>query len=164
MKTVRELLTMQYGKDDKMIEHCAKSHCYLQINGLTVSVCEAKPSITKTIWYDDEGTDPGSDYKSFLFANRYHEPRLWENDHMGGRLAFCVQYWQDKTGGELVNLQYVGGDCRTPAAFVRFVTDSELRQINEVVKTAAADYRKRLEAYYKKYADKVRSRGYWANR
>ena len=160
-RTARELLTVQYGKDTKMIDFCEKNSLYLQLDGVTVEVCKAKPSITKTIWYDDEGTTPDSGYESFINANKFNMPHLFEMEgKWGTRLSLCVNYYNDKTQGELVGLQYVDEN----KAGTRFVTEDELTKINQIVQTAIDDYKKRLTSYYTKYASKVRACGYWANR
>ena len=48
--------------------------------------------------------------------------------------------------------------------FVRFLTDEEIEQYNNIVDELNKEYDKRLENYYKKYNKKIYAIGYWANR
>lgn len=149
--------------DQKMVDHCLKSGKYIKVDDMFVQVCDLKPSINTTIWYDDEGKDPGSGKKTFMHYNeRMNMPKEYEPRFRYQDLHFIVQYWDDKTGGRLAGLAYKEENSTLP--LIRKVTPEELEQINAAVSEVRADYAKRLETYYAKYSHKIHSSGYWANR
>lgn len=168
LQELTNLLAMTWKKrngetDQKMVEHCLKSGKYVKIDDMFVNVCDLKPSIDSTIWYDDEGKDPGSGKKTFMsLNNRMHMPDLYEMKFRYQDLYFIVHYWDDKTAGKLVSLAYKEESSTLP--LIRKVTPEELKKINAAVSEVRADYAKRLENYFNRYSDKIHSCGYWANR
>lgn len=165
-KLLEKLLALNWNNSQKMIDHCKKSTAYVQIEDMIVGVCDSKPPITKTIWYDDERDDPGSGFDQFCLANKYNMPDELElnRTRSGHRSNLCliVGYLNDKTSGKLCGLAYKDDDELSDC--IRKVTAEELMMINSVVREAKQKYQKRLENYYKKYRSNIYSQGFWANR
>lgn len=158
------LMLATWHNSVKMADHCTKSSCYIKIDDLFVDVCSMKPSITKTIWYDDTHEGPDANFQNFRNLNeRDSMPHLWELERRGDEhLCFGVQYNSDKSGGRIVSPRYVEEGSRDE--FIRRVTAEELDQINAAIKIVQDDYSKRLVAYFKRYGQHVTSQGYWADR
>jgi len=173
-KELETLLGLTWRKrsgeiDQNMVDHCLASSKYIKLGELFVDVCSRKPSITKTIWYDDTREGPDANWENFLALNiRNNMPTLYELEarYCGqiSPLYIRVQYSGDKTGGKLCSLEYIPEyDSRSTDA--RKVTQDELNEINAAVQDVRDDYRKRLEAYFKRYGkDHVTSQGYWVDR
>jgi hypothetical protein len=51
-----------------------------------------------------------------------------------------------------------------PDDVIRALTMAEMGQINAAILDVQADYKNRLEKYYKKHSDGIYAIGYWANR
>jgi hypothetical protein len=161
---LRELLSQEWKRkdgspDNRMVDYCIKSSKYIVIGNTFIDVCNSKPTIKKTIWYDDTQTDPGSSYESFIFANRYNMPRELELTKYCESLRLSPKYG-NRQNIELCGLTYNDNDSDRQ----REVTPEELKIINAAINEVKADYTKRLEAYYKKYSNKIYSMGYWADR
>ena len=167
LKDLTNLLSLTWNGDDGMIKHCLRSSKYIQIDNMFVEVCNAKPSITKTLWYDDETTGPEANFENFKRLNeRNNMPKLHnlKCSYDGYKdLYFSVHYYNDKTGGRLASLTYEETPSKSDY-LIRKVTEDELTQINEAIEEVRTAYTKRLETYYKKYSKNVRSEGYWVNR
>ena len=149
--------------DPKMIEHCLTNIKYVKIDDMFVGVCASKPSITKTIWYDDEREDPGAGWITFKNLNyRHNMPNMFESRRRSEELYFHSAYWNDKTNGKLVGVTYDEEPFRV--SVIRKVTLEELAIINEAITEVQIDYAKRLVNYFKRYSNHVRSEGYWVNR
>ena len=151
--------------DAKMVRHCLESGKYIKIDDRFVCVCELKPSITKTIWYDDETEGPEANYQNFLHENERNYPGHWELMHRyEDPLYIRVRFWNDKTDGRIATLEYIPKHHNENAELIRPVTPEDLEKINAAVEEVRQHYKKRLETYWKKYSNQVSSRGYWVNR
>jgi hypothetical protein len=169
LKELESLLLLAYPLPDKMgmVAFCMKKDKYVHIGNMYIDVCDDNPSIAKTIYYDDTRSDPGSSKTVFLHANKMNMPeeRELQTRNCGYReLYICVHYWNDKTNGRLVSLQSLTEEEAGKDTVIRKVTAPELLIINEAIRESKDKYAKRLEAYYKRYGQHVRSSGYWADR
>lgn len=166
IKDLTNLLSLTWHGSQKMIDHCLKSSNYIQIGEMFVNCGDKKPSITKTLWYDDTTEGPDATESAFMHENeRNNVPGPWELQYRNYQdLYYLVNYHGDKSGGRLVCLTYEEyNPCRT--ALLRKVTAEELELINEAVESVRKDYTKRLKAYWKRYGkDNFRVEGYWADR
>jgi hypothetical protein len=162
-KELTELFSEAWGKDTKMIEHCLKSTKYIKVGNTFISVCQAKPKINNQMWYDDTQENPGKSFQRFYDYNI-------KNVQSEMKINRCAFGWDDKLflipknwktpNMKLCQLTYNESD----SDFAREVTEEELLLINAAIREVREDYTKRLEAYYKKYSDKIYSSGYWVDR
>jgi hypothetical protein len=162
---LKNLLSIEWNGSERMIQHCLKSSKYIHIDNMYVDVCDAKPSIDSTLYYNDEYPDIGNSYETFINYNMKKAPRTYEkftrfSYYDDEKLVIIPQYCTDKTGGRLCAVTYKNNDKNQ---YIE-VTPELLEQINAAIEEVRADYKKRLDMYYKKYADKISSYGYWANR
>lgn len=155
MKTLRQLLQDQWGETSNMVDYCEKSSIYIQSGETFINVGSAKPSIDKTLWFDDETDTPEVTFDYFRNYNRHHFPRRLKDEQQ----FVTANYRGDKTGGRLACFTINDGrtDCR-PA------TADEVNKANAAIEKARDDYEKRLQRYWKRYGDKVHAAGYWVNR
>jgi len=162
-KHLENVWRMKNGQPNvKMVEHCLTSTKYTQIGDKFVNVCSLKPSITKTLWYDDEREDCGTSFETFCWYNRHNMPRTFELKHYYDKLYFIPNYY-GYDNINLCSLTYLD-DFDKKFENKQEVTESELILINQAIEEAKADYEKRLTNYFKRYGDKIRSAGYWVNR
>lgn len=137
----------------------------------------SKISITKTLWYDDEGEDPGKSENVFLSYNRYNVPgrnleeylkekeNLQNNGCASGRYdykgIYFIQHYYNNN--DIVACNWV--DEKDDRYFIRYLTEEETSDFIQIEKERKEKYIERLKKYYKRYGQKyVRSEGYWVNR
>lgn len=164
LKELTSLLALAWNNDKRMIEHCLKSGKYVKIGDKYIDVCDSKPTISKTIYYDDEYEAPNVNFETFLKYNEKNMPseyklegRTWGNS---GKLLIIPQYHGDKTNFRLCSLTYNESDSDR----VMEVTPEMLEMINQAIREVQEDYKKRLATYWKRYGKNVYTYGYWANR
>jgi hypothetical protein len=157
-----ELLKLQWRKDD-MVQHCFKSSEYMKIGNKFVDIADKSPSITKTLWFDDEQDIPDRNEEMFVASNmRLNAPKPMKLESLHGRtLHIITQYSGDRTEGKLCSLTYCDS---TEYEEAQEVTEELLKEINAVRADLLTKYEKRLRSYYKKYSDKIYFAGYWVNR
>ena len=146
-----------------MVDHCLKSTEYIEHDGYFIAVGDKKPSITKTIWYDDETEAPELTEEMFVQHNmRTNAPKPMEAlSFHGDPLLVIPQYFNDKTGGRLCGLTYSDKESYPNGIEV----DEELlKEINKTREDMEGKYKKRLTNYYKRYKDHIHVSGYWVNR
>jgi hypothetical protein len=157
---LRELIGRTFKKngqpDAEMIDYCLKSSKYIVIDDMFVCVGKSKPTIQKTLWYDDTQKSPESNFDAFVYANRYNMPRELELIHRCDDLRYLPQYF-----GDCENLFSLTHNIDES---LRKVTPEELKIINAAINEVKADYQKRLETYYKKYSKNFSVSGYWVDR
>jgi len=154
-----EILEEVWRGNKKMVDYSLKSAKYIYINGRFISCCTAKPSIDKTMWYDDEGKGIDTNFNSFVSYNKSNMPRLLDPDTSW---YLDIAYWRQK-GRDLLSVR----GCthwQEPEDGWEEMTEEEIKEINKAIQEVRDDYKKRLEMYYKKYSDKICARGYWVNR
>lgn len=169
MNTLKQEIEAVYTKsngtiDANMVDYVLKNVKYVQIDAYYVqAVGQTKPSINKTLWYDDEQKDPGASKARFIAYNMRSAPdfiKIDEHNPVYIQPGYC-----GRGLGGLTNLY-----CKRyfydalPDDIIRQLTPEEVKQINKAIAEVRADYNKRLEMYWKKYSDKVYSSGYWVNR
>jgi hypothetical protein len=156
---LRELLVKVWNikgiASTKMVEHCLRSSKYIRLGDLFVDCADLKPSIDSKIYYDDETPEPNITYSTFYNYNIRKAPKPLELRNQWGKLVLRTQYFT----GDVTNLTTYDYEEEG-----REVTKEELKLINEARKEVYDNYVKRLETYYKKYSNKIRTCGYWANR
>ena len=149
----KKLLFVEWRGDGKMIDHCMKSSKYVKIADMIVGVCSAKPTITKTIYFDDTRKSPGAGFDTFFALNeRQNMPEELKLEKCGFRdleyLCFTPAFWNNRSENKLASLAYASEPITSPA--IRKVTADELEVINAAIREVREDYTNRLKAYYKK--------------
>lgn len=162
--TLIELLNQQWDNDASMVKECLKS-TYIKLDDKFVAVAN-KWGIDKDIYYDDETDRPEVDFDYFANYNIRDKARMWALEsnscNSTARLYIAPNYYHDQTNGKLCGLRYME-DCESKKD-CELVTTEQLYLINQAEAKVLEDYKKRLAVYWKRYSDKVRTRGYWANR
>lgn len=162
------------------------AHEYVRIGDHVLKL--EKLGIDRTVYYDDEYADPlgGEDEDARkemweAYNLRHHtwaedieaaaKWESWEEDGVvrGWRTGDYAPFlFKDYDGTSFVvwsTIRYADGDFkRYPKEKRRYLTPEELDQLMDVYDQLKANYIKRLDAYWKRYGDKVHSYGYWANR
>lgn len=135
-----------------------------------------KGSIASTMYYDDEYSAPSTKLESFRHYNHvYHGPMdvtEWETDVKNAKTSGC---WSGHLLLEPVILKdydnvysvYFYMDSYDQQKFSHRAIRLNAKETTELVtylKEIMSEYDKRIDTYYKKYADKITTYGYWANR
>lgn len=171
--TLQEALASKWKKrdgttDEKMVEYCLKSSIYVQSGEEFINCGNAKPTIDKTMWYDDETEGPKATFENFKQYNMSNAPRTVEEqmEQHNRKPYICNNYYLNagETTSPLKSVVFrnefndrFNGDER-PA------TEAEIALIKEAIDKARENYFTRLERYWKRYSNKVHAAGYWANR
>lgn len=131
-----------------------KEYYTLELPEGIVTVTKLKPEIERVMYYDDTEEAPSKKLEGFIRYNLSQLPK----DLLAGHAYFLHTYHTDE------NIAYmsIGRDMRVPNQ--RFLTNDEIKAYNKVLAQAREDFTKRLTTYYKRYADKIITVGYWANR
>lgn len=146
-----------------------------------------KPGIKKDLWYDDETPNPAGKngerlHEAFMaynladltepataylakkppygFQRRLKQPYLikkYPHDALYGPIHTAVLFSQFYYAGEQERE-------RERYGWSRDLSQDELHELAECEAVARREYEKRLDTYWKRYSDKVYTRGYWANR
>jgi hypothetical protein len=156
---LKEAMTKCWHGKIKMVDHCLKSSKYIYINGKFIDCCDSKPTIHKTMWYDDETAGPNVNYLNFEHYNMKYAPK-----NLSDKFEY---YIQPQYSGDPTDKLYTTAtllpwedpkDCFIP------LTDNQKKNIDAAITEVREDYQKRLKTYWKKYSNKVYAMGYWANR
>ncbi len=130
-------------------------------------VMDTKWSIDRDLYYDDELDAPEITFSYFEYKNRMNIKYDELTDVEYYRPYFMINYNNTKEvcvvrGRQNYdsNLEYY----KDKGLFVRFLTDDEIKQYNDIVTDLKIKYQDRLANYFKKYRDKIYAVGYWANR
>ncbi len=132
------------------------------------------PSISKTLYYDDETPTPEKTEQYFLNYNininlpyrnidKYLEEkeRLQKNGCASGAYDYDGIYFTGNyTNQKRVDFDFLD-DKKT---FVRYLTPEEEKELIEIIKDLQKKYIDRLKKYYKRYAGNIHISGYWVNR
>jgi hypothetical protein len=161
---LEQIIREQYSSEDS-VQYNLKRLVYVEYEGRFICLGGKKPEIQKTMWFDDERPIPKKTKEMFIHINESQSsPREYAlEDNRQNPLIVIPQYWNDKTDFRLCSLTY--GAERLDLEIPHFrVTQELLEVINAKGKELQADYRKRLESYWKRYSDNVSFCGYWVNR
>ncbi len=156
---IKESLKKVWGHSEKMMTHCLKTSYYLELKDCFVSF-DHKPSIDKTIYYNDEYEAPTITKEYFIEHNLRHNFKGLEVDFEKDLYLFAnyEQAAEIKYMRELDRFETEGQEN------LRKVTDEEKALIKAKLAEFKVNYLKRLNAYWKRFSDKVYASGYWANR
>ena len=128
---------------------------------MIVDVCDSKPAIAKTFYYNDEYNAPTITLESFIDYNlSLNAPKLLDTDDFNIDFYIRKQY----QSGDLTAVHCHNTINRLPTDIIRKLTEVEVIAVNEARKEVIANYTKRLKTYYKRYSDKISASGYWADR
>ena len=138
---------------------------------------DAKPSISKTLYYDDEYEDPGKSlkvFKNYNKSNFEYDLEEWEketeslknNGICSGAIEtkpFININFENTKEVYPVFYQYFGKSRRDKNT-VRELTEEEINDYLLITKQLKKEYDQRLENYFFKYNKNIHTCGYWANR
>ena len=159
----RELLETElrkYWNDEKMVKHCLKSTKYIEIEEGFLNCCDSKPTIENEMYYNDEYAAPSTEKEGFFNHNKRNMPELLTDKY---RYFLRINY-SGNNSENLLAIETVRYYDDPGADVIRELTTDDITKVNNAIAEVRADYTKRLETYYKRYADKITTHGYWANR
>lgn len=131
-------------------------------------VIDTKWSIDRNLYYDDELDAPEITLEYFkkknemniayseIEYNDYEKPYLMKSYGNNSKQVGIVKGKYNYEG----NLQW----AKSKDLFVRYLSEEEINEYNEIVRELIKKYDERLEKYFKKYRDKIYAIGYWVNR
>ncbi len=135
---------------------------------------ENNPSISKTLWYDDETPTPTKTEQYFLNYNiNLNLPYRNINEYL--KEKYKLEKTGEATGlydynglyftNNYTNKKRIGFDyLDDKKEFVRYMTKEEQNELIAIIKYLQAKYIERLKKYYKRYSKNICVSGYWANR
>jgi len=130
-----------------------------------------KIPISKTIYYSDEYEEPKVTEDHFI---NYNMRNFYSEIHeMNIKYDYTKPYLIDNYGRNIASVctnEYVADYdnnlewARKKGLFIRFLTDEEIEEYKLIVEDIKKNYIERLKKYYKKYFNKIKTCGYWADR
>lgn len=159
------------NETDKMIKYYVDTYYFYQLDDGLILEFRKKPSIDKTVWYDDETEAPKLTEEYFI---RYNDNHLTEyaTIEYDERLKpyFMQRSCTDKKSTCLAthyaltdyeqNLRW----AKDKDYFQRYATKEEIEEYNKICNELKQQYIERLKKYFKRYEKNIRVSGYWANR
>lgn len=133
-------------------------------------VFDTKWSIDKDLYYDDEQEEPKVTFEYFKAKNQIN---IKYNKIENGKIMnpyFIINYSGNDKEVCINRDVYYFNYCdklkwaQDKNLFVRFLTDEEIKQYNNIIDELNKEYNKRLENYFKKYRKNIYAVGYWVNR
>lgn len=129
-----------------------------------LGISNESPSIKSTLWYNDE-------------LSQDEIPRNTKENFILNNLTFLSNnYLLEEQDQTFYLIKQSNGEyplCKVSTFYsynknlydnIRTLSESEKKEVLEIIEQQKAKFIKRLETYYKKYSDKICCRGYWANR
>jgi len=153
-----------FNNDVSMVKHCLSNSKYIPIDGGFIDVCDKKPRIDSTLYYNDETTSPGNSKDAFINYNLKNMRSVFEPENSRYEYYAIRQYHRQKNNVLMVVLKQDKFDEITHNHIIRKLSEVEMQQINAAIVEVQEHYKKRLETYYKRYSDNICASGYWANR
>lgn len=154
-----EELQKTWGTDSEMIDYCAKENVYIVVDNNVIKLGNRKPKINSEIWYDDKHSAPHLTKDLFFKENDAYSNNFINDIYLFKNTEGSDIYgWACPENDHIFNTHY----GHLPG--FRKATDEESRLIKKEYAVLKAHYLKRLESYWKRYQDKIRVRGYWADR
>ena len=157
-------------------------HEYFETDdGLIVALDKHKPGISKVLYYADEDWGTG-EYRTasdiaptkedlkrcFIQDNlrKLHSYKRWLENHPTADLYITerVQYRGEESGARAIFAAFPDDLDDPRCKPLRKLTEEELKVVFAFEKEQEEQFIKRLERYWKRYADKVYISTYWANR
>lgn len=152
-----KILTNEELEKMNINEWHIKEYAFFMLRDKLVNVGKRKPGIKRTIYYDDETPRPNISYNFFEYYNMRSAFGNLSNDEFLDKDLYFY-----KANNIYYEFTSYRDWIREPNPTI--LTADEKKQILEVIEILKKDYRKRLKTYYKKYANKIYTHGYWANR
>lgn len=152
-------------KDNKHFKELMNDYIIFETNdGLYIILNIEKPSIDKTLWFDDEQPIPEKNEELFIKYNMQINGSKFTRYNSNIQNAYLYNpYRGSKKGLATVGSQY-RADAMTDLTYYRDLTEEEKAFINTIINILIDEYVERLKKYYKRYNDKIRCVGYWVNR
>lgn len=160
------------GESERMINHYLDKYYFYTLKDGLIIEFRKKPSIEKTLWFNDEYEIPklteelfikyneknvNGEYMEFE-KNEYTRPflLLLRND---SKKYVAVQRFMERSDYE-DQLQW----AKNENYFVRFMEDEEIEEYNKICHELKDEYIERLKKYFKRYQKHIYCQGYWVNR
>lgn len=162
----------EIGENERMIKYYIETYYFYQLSDGLILEFRKKPSIDKTLYFDDELPIPKLTEELFLHYNEknvsgeYFE--LPKNDSVK---AYLIQAtYNDNLKASVQRFNYLSDYesnlkwAHDKGYFKRFMTNEEIEEYNSICKELKAEYIERLKKYFKRYNKNIYCMGYWVNR
>lgn len=159
-----------WNGDERMAKFITNSQKIVELRGLFVQVCDRLPSISKSMYYDDETEGPDrhsfddfTAYNSRNLPDKFKLSEWWRGDE------WKLYIIQPRKNSRIASVQALtDNDVKRREEKHDYTmieaSEQDLKVINQAIEEVRQHYKKRLKTYWKKYKDKVYAVGYWANR
>lgn len=162
-------------KQEKDCKYFYKQYLLLITKDGYILELDSNPSISKTLWYDDETPTPDKTEQYFLNYNiNINLPYRNINEYLeekhrlettGGATGLYdyngIYFTYTYTNKKRIGFNYLSDKDKY---FVRYMTKEEQNELIEIIKDLQNKYIERLKKYYKRYSKNICVSGYWANR
>ena len=165
------------GKSDEDISKYYLKYNYIIASDKGEIIKINRGGIESRMYYDDETPAPSTSFESWARYNRnYNQPssvEQWLKEVEDARRIGC---WSGRLNLSPVLRTYEDGftvcELYTDQSYKWYLDKFPARELNEeetadlveVLRELNRQYEDRLQKYYKRYADKISTYGYWANR
>lgn len=132
----------------------------LQLDNYLVVLTYNKPHIDSQMWYDDETERPESSFENFLNYNlRHNSPKRFLKNKREIEKIGLLKFLDgsDRYSWGLDDRSYGNKN------FI-YLAEEQEQKLVEAIENEEKKYIVRLERYFKRYGDKIRTSGYYANR
>lgn len=162
-------------QQEKTCKYFYKKRILLITNDGYILELDNNPSISKTLWYDDETPTPEKTEKYFLSYNinlnlpyRNIDEYLKEKERIqktGGATGLYdysgIYFTKPYTSKKKIGFDFL---YEKDEYFIRYLSIEEQQELLGIIKDLQNKYIERLKKYYKRYSKNVHCCGYWVNR
>ena len=160
------------GESERMIKHYLETYYFYTLKDGLIIELRKKPSIDKTLWFDDEYEIPKLTEELFIKYNEKNvDGEYMEFEKNDSIKAFLIKNrCNDNKGVAIQRFQYLTDYddqlrwAKNKNYFVRFMENEEIEEYNKICHELKDEYIERLKKYFKRYQKHIYCQGYWVNR
>ena len=160
------------GESERMIKYYLETYYFYTLKDGLIIKLRKKPSIDKTLWFDDEYEIPKLTEELFIKYNEKNvDGEYMEFEKNDSIKAFLIKNrYNDNKGVAIQRFQYLTDYddqlrwAKNKNYFVRFIENEEIEEYNKICHELKDEYIERLKKYFKRYQKHIYCRGYWVNR
>lgn len=163
-------------EQEKTIKYFYKQYILVVTKDNYVIELDKNPTISKTLWYDDELDIPKLSEEYFINYNKMHLPHRSMNEYIeekerlktdgiaSGKYDYNGVYLLNSNNTLKVEFNFYECKPSFKPYFIRYLTQEEEKDLFNIIKEIQGNYINRLKKYYARYKKNIHCSGYWANR
>ncbi len=152
-------------KDPRHFQELINDYIIFQTNdNLYVILNISKPSIDKTLWFDDKQPIPEKTEELFIKENMMLNGSKYTRYNEDIENAYLYNPYNGANNNLVTVACSYKADKISNLTYIRDLTADEKILIKSIIDILIDEYIERLKRYYKRYNKNIHCSGYWVNR